>query len=268
MPGAMSATLARLTLALMLSGLLSGCAMTTGPRLSTSGMPVHLRGIVVVVDGAGGTSVTSQSLDQVVQAQRLPLAVVAYDWSHGWGRFIADNWDTDHLEQQGQDLAQFLVAAQKQYPGLPIHVLAYSAGSSLVVRAAQQLPPNSLGRVVFLAPAVSAHTDVRPLLCSARCGLDVYTSQRDVFYLGLGVRMIGPTGGGPLPAAGRAGFQPVIAGPSDVALYQARLRHHPWGPEYSWTGNTGQHGGGHAPKFLSTYIVPSFMQSAPSAAIP
>lgn len=244
-----------------LVGLVAGCAATTGPRLTTSGMPVCPRAVVIVVDGAGGTAVTSNSLDRVVREERLPLAVVAYDWSHGWGRFISDQVNDDHLDRQGEELARYIQKVRCDRPNLPVHLLVYSAGSGVAVRVGQHLPPDTLDKVVLLAPAVSYQADLRPLLRASRRGVDVYTSVRDRFYLGVGTGIVGPTGGGPSPAAGRYGFDPVVCGPDDAALYRARLRHFPWGPEYCWTGNVGQHGGGHEPVFLATFVVPAFLDA-------
>lgn len=241
-------------------GLMSGCATTyTGPRTSLSALPVPARAQVVVLDGAGGTEVTSRSLDQVVREDRLPLEVVPFDWSHGWLRFIADSRDREHLECQAQHLANYLISVRAARPNLPIHVLAYSAGTAVIARAAKYLPPNTLDRVVLLAPAIAAQTDIRRLLLASRQGVDVFTSDRDWVVLGIGTGIVGTIGGCYGKAAGREGFEPIVESPADARMYAARLRQFPWVQDYCWTGNIGQHGGGHLPRFLAAYIAPSFL---------
>lgn len=244
---------------LTLSGLFTGCATTTGPVHTFSALPVPARAQVVVVDGAGGTRVTSRCLLRVVEEDRLPLAVVPFEWTHGWPRFISDNLDQDHLECQAQHLANYLIRVRSAQPHLPLHVLAYSAGSAVITRAAKYLPQDTLDRVVLLAPAIAARTDLRRLLLVAKQGVDVFTSTRDIWVLGFGTGIIGTAGGPYGRAAGLSGFEPVIETPQDADLYAGRLRQFPWLPDYSWTGNIGQHGGGHAPLFLSAYIAPTFL---------
>lgn len=48
------------------------------------------RGLIFAVDGAGDFHASSEALADAVAAARLPLAVVSFEWSHGYGRFIAD----------------------------------------------------------------------------------------------------------------------------------------------------------------------------------
>jgi hypothetical protein len=245
--------------ALGLLVLSAGCAtVPTGPRVTVSALPVPPRALVLVLDGAGGTDITGRTLEDVVREQHLPLGVVPYDWSHGPGRIVADQWDVEHLDRQAEEFARFVRTLRAENPSLPLYVLTYSAGSAIPTRAARLLPPNTFERVVFLAPAVSAGTDLRPLLMVSRRGVDAFISDRDVFFLGIGATLIGTTGGPRGPAAGRVGFDPVICSQADAVLYSTKLRHYPWTPDYIWTGNVGQHAGGHQPKFLTTFVVPMF----------
>jgi hypothetical protein len=134
--------------------------------------------------------------------------------------------------------------------------VAYSAGTHVALEATRWLEPDSLQRVVLLAPAVAADYDLRPALAVARQGVDVFTSERDRFFLGLGPRMVGTADGKRgVPAAGRVGFDSPALSAADACL-TARLRQHPWEPSVGWTGNRGNHSGSLTATYLRAYILP------------
>src|SRR5947207_2649584 len=82
--------------------------------------------------------------------------------------------------------------------------------------AAEFLPPDSVERVVLLAPSVSAEYDLGPALACAREGIDVFHSGRDRAYLGLGVRLLGTADRHWSDAAGRVGFRVPAACPDPL----------------------------------------------------
>src|SRR5205807_2637254 len=143
---------------------------------------------------------------------------------------------------------------------------------AVVLAAAEALPPDSVDRIVLLAPAVSSAYDLRPALACARGGVDVFYSARDWAFLGLGVELLGTADGCPGDAAGRVGFCPAAAGrpgaaaggagccaaaagPADAAL-DARLRPPPWDPGRAWTGSRGGHSGCYQPVFPRPNVLP------------
>ncbi len=85
--------------------------------------------------------------------------------------------------------------------------------------------------------------------------MDVFTSERDWFYLGLGVGLFGTTDGKRDVAAGRAGFVIPDSTVPGAELYN-RLRQHPWDESVCWTGHDGGHTGTYKQVFLRTQIVP------------
>jgi hypothetical protein len=228
---------------------LGGCA-TTPTRVTSSSPPVAPRGIVVVVDGAGGSPDAANSLTALVKETGTPLAIRSFAWSHGLGLGVLDMTDVEHSRESGRRLA-FKIAAYRQ-SGLPIYIVAYSAGAHVALEATRLLEPNSLERIVLLAPAVAADYDLGPALASARQGVDVFTSSRDRLYLGLGTRVTGTADGkaGVAPA-GRVGFDP----PADGEL-AGRLRQHPWDSSIAWTGNNGNHSGTVGRTYLRAFILP------------
>jgi pimeloyl-ACP methyl ester carboxylesterase len=213
------------------------------------------RGVVFTADGAGGFGTTTAALRDAVAAEGLPLCVEMVPWSHGYGRGLADQMDYDHARQEGACLAAQVLARRQACPASPVFLVAHSAGSAVVLAAAEALPPGSVDGIVLLAPSVSADYDLRPALRCTRRGIDVFTSERDVLFLGLGVGLVGTADRHWSAAAGRIGFRPVVATPEDAALY-TKLRQHPWDPCVAWTGNPGNHYGAHFPRYLRAYVLP------------
>jgi pimeloyl-ACP methyl ester carboxylesterase len=219
------------------------------------------RGVVYCVDGAGGFQATSIPLSETIAGQRLPLRVEAVDWSHGWCRVYADQTDFAHARAQGRCLAERVAAYRRAAPAGEVYLVGHSAGCTVALAAVEALPPGYVDRVVLLSPALSADYDLRPALRSARCGVDVFSSERDWFYLGLGIGLVGTADRRWGAASGRVGFRPSPATLQDAALY-AKLRQHPWNRCQAWTGNLGGHYGAQEPAFLRTFVLPLLQTSS------
>jgi len=231
---------------------LTGCAGVP-TRVEAYRVPPAPRALVLVADGAGGYQTATDAVTETVTAADLPLLVYPFEWTHGRGRGIADMTDVAHAQAQGQRLAAVVQAYRAGWPGLPIHLVSHSAGSMVVLAAADVLPPDSVERIVLLAPAVSADFDLRRTLAAARQGVDAFTSERDRFWLGVGTRVVGTADGKRgADAAGRVGFTPPAL---DLAL-AGRLRQHPWDPSLAWTGNRGDHDGTLRAGYLRAYVLP------------
>jgi pimeloyl-ACP methyl ester carboxylesterase len=209
---------------------------------------------VFCADGAGGFGGTSRALRAAFDEQAIPVHVHEVDWSHGYGRVFADQMDRSHAECEGRRLAEMVVDWRARFPGQPVYLVGHSAGAAVALSAAGQLPPESVERVVLLAPAVSAKYDLRPALVGSRQGIDVFYSERDR-ALGLGVFIVGTTDRHWSAAAGRVGFRPAVCCPGDAALY-AKLRQHPWHACLEWSGHTGGHYGAYRPGHLRAYVLP------------
>ena len=243
----------------------AGCA-TTHQALQVPAPCCGAGGVAFVADGAGNTAGLSTALREAVAAERLPLCVEPFDWSYGPYRYRADEMDFRHAREAGCRLAARVAAYRQAYPDGKVYLVGHSAGSLVVLTAAEQLPPAAVERIVLLAPAVSSGYDLRPALCTARLGIDSFCSDRDWAVLGVGVGVIGTTDRRWSPAAGRVGFKPVVGAPGDAALY-AKLREHRWDPCVAWTGNEGGHFGSYLePRYLHAYVLPLLAREAPAAA--
>jgi hypothetical protein len=218
--------------------------------------PSLRRGIVFVLDGAGGFEAASRTIRNTITEEQVPLEVRVYQWTHGYCRILADEIHASHLQRAGHKLAELIWACRQEGPEQPIYLLAHSAGCGVALIAAENLPPNSLERIVLLAPAVSSKRELRGALRSSRQGIDAFISKNDWCCLGLGTMLTGTTDRSWTPkAAGRIGFQPCSSGPEDEALY-AKLRQYPWDPSLKWTGHKGGHYGPYQPGFLRAFVLP------------
>jgi pimeloyl-ACP methyl ester carboxylesterase len=231
--------------------LLGGCSSL--PRHVESRLPPHAAsGVVFVAGGAGGRQESAVALADAADAAKVSLHVCSFDWSSGRG--LVDVTDAGHARRQGQVLAAEVRRRLAAHPGVRVSLVGHSAGCAVVLAAAECLPPDSLDRIILLAPAVSPCYDLRRALASARRGADVFTSGRDWLYLGVGTSVVGTPDGGRGPAAGRHGFCPPALGPGEQML-AGRLRQHPWTPCVRWTGNRGGHTGSLQPAFVRTYVL-------------
>jgi pimeloyl-ACP methyl ester carboxylesterase len=211
--------------------------------------------VVFVANGSGDFRTVSRNLRQVVAETTAPLQIETYIWSHGYMRYVIDHVDhTNHLEQ-GAQLAAQVAAHHQACRDRRIYLIGHSAGCAVVLAAAEMLPPDSIDRIILLAPSVCTTYDLHPALRTARYGIDVFHSSRDRFILGLCMRLVGTADQRCRRAAGQEGFTPIIACPADAALY-SRLRQHPWDPAVEWTGHHGGHYGNNEADFLRAYVLP------------
>jgi pimeloyl-ACP methyl ester carboxylesterase len=237
----------------LLLPLLSGCA-TVPTRIESHFSPVAARGIVIVADGAGGNHTATRAIATAVDRRGLALYVRSFDWTNG-GLGLTDVTDVAHSRCQGRLLAAEVCRYRTACPGVPVSLVGYSAGSAVVLAAAESLPADSLERIVLLAPAVSSSYDLRRALIAASAGVDAFSSERDRFWLGFGTALAGTADGKREAPAGRVGFCPPALCPGEAAL-AGRLRQHPWTPAVASTGNRGGHGDSLRPAYLEGFVLP------------
>jgi hypothetical protein len=211
-------------------------------------------GVVFAINGSGTLELTSTALEKAVSKACLPLNVVTVEWSQG--SVVADHTDWQHAQEEGCRLAAQIASYRQAHPSHVIFVVTHSAGSGVGLTAAAAVPPDSVNRIILMAPSVSTDYDLRPALRGTRDGIDVFYSRRDVFSLGFGVAFIGTSDGGQgCQAAGKVSFRYQAETPEDEVLY-AKLRQHPWERCQAKFGNHGFHSGTHRQRFLATYVLP------------
>jgi pimeloyl-ACP methyl ester carboxylesterase len=238
--------------------LLAGClapACRPEAHQATLAPAVPPAGVVFVANGSGDFRTVSGNLSQVVAQTGTSLQVEAFVWSQGYGRYVADHTGHANHIAQGRRLAAEVAAYHQSCPGRRVYLIGHSAGSAVVLAAAEMLPPDSVERIILLAPSVCVTYDLRPALRTARLGIDSFNSDQDRVILGLCMQIVGTADHGCRQAAGRHGFTPVLVCPTDAALY-AKLRQHPWDPVVEWSGNNGGHYGSNQAGFLRAYVLP------------
>jgi hypothetical protein len=218
--------------------------------------PCPQRGIVFVLDGAGGFGVASRLIGKTIAEEKMPLEVRIFTWTHGYCRVLADEIHASHIQREARRLAESIRSCRQEAPERPVYIVAHSAGCCVALIAAENSAPNALERMVLLAPAVSFKRDLRGALRCSCQGIDAFISRDDWCCLGVGTMMMGTADRSWTPrAAGRIGFQPGASGLEDEALY-AKLRQYPWDPGLKWTGHKGGHYGSYQPGFLRAFVLP------------
>ena len=104
---------------------------------------------------------------------------------------LSDHLDYRNIVQQGERLACEVRTLKASRPDVPIYLVGHSAGSAVVLIAAESTPPGVIERVVLLAPSVSSCYDLRPALSRTR--IDAFSSRADWVILGLNMRLFGTT---------------------------------------------------------------------------
>ena len=242
-------------MAALCAGLLAVCWLGGVPGARAEAPPGP-RGVVFVAGGVGG-------LDRLQTWARcaLPWAGVRHEitvfrWTHGVCRPLRDLQDTPYLLARGAELAAAVRAVKEREPARPVYLVGHSAGAGVVLAAAGSLPPDTLERVILLAPAVSPTFDLRPALRACRGGVVSFNSPIDRFMLHWGTCTFGTVDRVYGPAAGCCGFQaPDRLGDEGRKLYE-RLVQVPW----SWAKLLEFRGGLHnstcMPVFLARQVAP------------
>jgi pimeloyl-ACP methyl ester carboxylesterase len=225
-------------------------------------LPKGDRPVVFVADGAGDYRACSGTLRSTAAADGLSFEVCTFVWSHGYLRNVVDQTDFEYARERGYTLAGVISAHREKHPNTPVTLLGHSAGSAVVLAAAETLPAGTIERVVLLAPSLSEDYDLRPALRNVRDGIDVFVSEKDWIWLGVLVRIFGTTDN-PFAAraAGRFGFAVAPNNRNEADLF-AKLRLHRWTPEHTALGNDGGHFGVYQPSFLRTHVFPALFGDA------
>lgn len=244
---------------LLLLALLPGCAAVPLRQSARAPQPElpPARAVVFVLDGVGNFGATSEAIQRAAEECALPVYVESFEWSHGYGRVLADHFDRGHARDEARRLATQVLCYQQprpEGPPLPVSILAHSGGCAVALAAAELLPPNSVERIILLSPSVSAEYDLRPALLAARQGIDVFHSRRDAF-LGVATAVLGTADRRWTAAAGRVGFDAPDAAAPGASLY-LKLRQYPWHDCVAWTGNNGGHAGTVRSRFVRAYVMP------------
>jgi pimeloyl-ACP methyl ester carboxylesterase len=231
-----------------------------GARAQSSAPVAAARNVCFVADGAGNYQMASKSLRTTASQSGAALEVETFVWSHGYKRIITDQVDMPYARQKGKILAETVLAFKVDNPGAKIQLVGHSAGSLVVLSAAELLPPDCVDHIILLSPSVSTEYDIRPALRCARCSVEVHFSQRDWVFLGIWTGLLGCADRRHCVASGRVGFRAQLDAPADAPL-RPKLVQHAWNPSFVALGNYGGHYGGYQPDYLRERVLPVLLGS-------
>jgi pimeloyl-ACP methyl ester carboxylesterase len=206
------------------------------------------------VDGIGGIDILCASAKFALPRMHVPHEVRPFHWSHGKGQLFLDLFDRPHLLRKAHELVEVVHAELAKDPSIPIFLVGRSGGAALVIHTAEQLPPQSLERIILLSAGLSSGYDLRPALQAVRGEIVSFYSKNDQLVLNWGTRTFGTCDRVRSPGAGLGGF--VL--PKDLdepgrALYE-HLVQIPWQPRMLCVGHTGSHISTALPLFIASEV--------------
>jgi len=194
--------------------------------------PLDGRTIVFVANGAGGGETCSENLRQASADLHAGIKVIKLGWSRQ-GTVKGDNADREAHLRAARRLAQRFECLRSECPHSRFVFVGYSAGSRIVLAAAEQLPPGSLDRIVLLGASVSTYYDLQPALAASCGGIDNFFSHDDS-VLDMVQSMYGTTDGRKGPMAGLVGFRYP---PGMICPDYCNLRQYRWTSKYGGDGD-------------------------------
>lgn len=221
-----------------------------------AGGPPDKAGLVLVVGGIGGIDSVGPALRWTLPRTGWQYEVRNFIWTHGTGQFFKDLQDAPHVVRKAEELADEIRRYREANPNCPIYVIGKSGGTGLVLMAAEQLPPQTLERIILLNAAVTPTYDLRPALQATKNEIVSFYSPGDWLILGWGTKQFGTIDRVHGPSAGFCGFRrPADLSPEDSLLYR-RVVQVPWSLAMLGEGYGGGHIATSFPAFLSKEVVP------------
>jgi hypothetical protein len=213
-------------------------------------------GVVIVVCGIGGIDFVGISSQWALPRAGVRHEIREFRWTHGKGRLLRDLQDTQHCLRKANELAAEVHRIKAQDPERPVYLVGKSGGTGLVLAAAEQLPPQTLERIILLAAAVAPTYDLRPALRATKHEIVSFYSPYDQLVLNWGTRQFGTIDRYYGASAGLHGFMilPDLSA-SDYALYD-RLVQVKWNPAMILEGHLGIHIGTSMPAFVAKEVAP------------
>jgi pimeloyl-ACP methyl ester carboxylesterase len=214
------------------------------------------KGVVFVVGGVGGWDILGPASHWELPRVGIHHEIRDFVWTHGFGQPFKDLQDRHHLMRKAEDLAEEVRKVKKLDPQRPVYLIGRSGGAGLVLAAAEQLPPDTLERIILLSAAVSPHYDLRPALRATWGEIVSYFSDNDQFVLNWGTTHFGTIDRVYGPSAGLHGFVIPIKLSNEDRLHYRRLIQIPWSSAMILEGHFGAHTGTSLPSFVGYEIAP------------
>jgi hypothetical protein len=213
-------------------------------------------GVVIVVCGIGGIDFVALSSQWALPRAGVRHEIREFSWTHGKGRLLRDLQDTQHCLRKADELAQEVRKIKAQDPDRPVYLVGKSGGTGIILAAAEQLPPQTVERIILLSPAVAPSYDLRCALSATKHQIVCFYSPYDQLVLNWGTSQFGTIDRYYGASAGLRGFViPAELSAVDRALYD-RLVQVKWSPAMILEGHFGMHIGTSMPAFVAREVAP------------
>lgn len=155
------------------------------------------------------------------------------------------------LASEARKLAGFIADRRRRCGEVPIHVIGYSCGGFVAVRALELLPPGvAVDGAALLAAAFAPDRDLSAACDHVRGGLVVCSSGADWLIVGLGTLVWGTADGRHTFSVGAVGVRGPSAG-------DPRVRSIRWHPGLARLGHWGGHFAASAAGFVRCCVAPA-----------
>jgi pimeloyl-ACP methyl ester carboxylesterase len=215
--------------------------------------------VVLIADGAGDSTALSDRLSDVIGERALGITLRRVPWSR-FGTVELDYRDNAAQLAAADQLAQYVQVLRQARPDCRIVFIGHSAGTRVILAAAEKLPPGGVERIILLSSSVAWSYDLSAALRASTGGIDSFYSPYDATLAG--TLQAGTSEGVTTYAAGQIGFRCPPGSPWAGLYYGLR--------QYRWDESLrGQ--GGHfvwtLPYNLRAYVLP-LIQNAPPPSHP
>lgn len=154
------------------------------------------------------------------------------------------------LEREARRLADFVAKSRRETPDRPIHLMGYSCGAFVALRALELLPPDvRVDTAVFLAAAFDPDHDLAAAMSRVRGRIVNCSSSLDCLIVGAGTCLFGTAERTFGPSAGMVGLRHPTA--ADPRVVQVR-----WRPGMMAQGYFGDHFTVASARFVARHVAP------------
>lgn len=226
-------------LGVLLTGL-TGCATSFGPNAKN--------GIIFYCPGAGNLDIGDSGIREGLKAAGFRGEVASLLWTVSFNVAI-DQAVKANARLGGERLARMIEDYCEQYPGRPVHLVGFSAGTGVAVFALESLKEGyAVDNVVLLGSSLWNKYDVGKAMGHVRGKMFVFYSPKDMVLAGP-MKVFGTIDGVFADdAAGSVGLR----SPSG----RERIVNIGWRPEFERYGYVGGHFDVTSSRFLEAEVAP------------
>lgn len=253
--------------------------VSVGCQTTPDGIPEPLpdraermkRGYLFYLDGAGGGTAEKNWAGGVaagLEEGGYEGAGEMVSWETGKGLLADQIASVQYKRTMAAKASKKIVLYQKERPGVPVHLLGFSAGTGECIYALEQLPLTAqVDNVVLLGTSISRDYDMTEALKRVKGKVYMFLSTHDNM-IGLATRITGTTDRKRHdPSAGIKGFVlPSGASQETRRLYAEKIVNIPYSEDFHEDGDGGHHFDNVKKEFIRDHVARHFptLPAAPS----